>query len=117
MLRELNRPREAALWFQLALARDRTFAAAWYNLAHLAEAAGDLDMARDRLERATACDPTFADAAFNLARMHYAAGAYDRAATAWQHYLDLDHDSEWARKARHGIALCRQHLRVPSSGG
>lgn len=112
VLRERGRPREAALFFEVALARDNTFAAAWYNLGHLAEAAGDIDLARDRLERALHCDPAFADAAFNLARLHYTAGVYDRAMAAWRHYLDLDPDSEWARRARRGIALCRQHLRA-----
>ncbi len=111
VLCEQNRPREAALFFQMALARDPDCAAAWYNLAHLAEAAGDLDTARDRLQHALGCSPDFADAVYNLARLHYHAGAYARAAEQWRHYLELDPDSDWARKARSGIALCRQHLR------
>jgi len=111
VLRERGRVREALLFCRMALARDPLFAEAWYNLGDLAEAAGDAPLARDSLERALTCDPGFADAAFNLARLHYAAAAYADAASQWQRYLELDPDSAWARKARHGIALCRQHLR------
>jgi tetratricopeptide (TPR) repeat protein len=111
VLREQGRVREAALFLRLALARDHGFAEAWYNLGHMAEAAGDGELARHSLERALQCDPEFADACFNLARLHYAAGAYAQAEAEWRHYLELDADSAWARKARHGIALCRQYLR------
>lgn len=106
-----NRPREAALYYHVSLSRDPNCAAAWYNLAYLAETAGDVDGACDRLQRALDCAPDFADAIYNLARLHYRAGAYARAAEGWQRYLQLDHDSEWARRARTGIALCRQHQR------
>jgi Tetratricopeptide repeat len=111
VLREQGRVREAVLFCRMALARAPGFAEAWYNLGDLAEAAGDAMLARHSLERALRCDPGFADAAFNLARLHYAAGAYAQAAAEWQRYLERDPDSTWARKARHGIALCRQHLR------
>ncbi len=111
VLCEQNRPSDAALFFQMALARDPGCAAAWYNLAHLSEAVGDIGTARDRLQRALGCNPDFADAAYNLARLNYHSGAYACAAEQWQHYLELDPDSDWARKARRGIALCRQHLR------
>lgn len=111
VLREQGRLREAMLYCRMALAREPGFAEAWYNLGDLAEAAGDPDLARRSLQRALQCDAGFADAAFNLARLNYAAGAFDDAAAQWQRYLELDPDSAWARKARHGIALCRQHLR------
>jgi hypothetical protein len=111
VLREQGRGREAMLYCRMALARDPGFAEAWYNLGDLAEAAGDPALARRSLQRALQCDAGFADAAFNLARLNYAAGAYDDAAAQWQRYLELDPNSAWARKARHGIALCRQHLR------
>lgn len=111
VLCEQNRPREAALFYQVSLSRDPNCAAAWYNLAHLAEAGGDIDAACDRLQRALDCEPDFADAVYNLARLHYRGGAYARAAEGWRRYLQLDQDSEWARKARTGIALCRQHQR------
>lgn len=111
VLREQGRLREAMLYCRMAVARDPGFAEAWYNLGDLAEAAGEADVARQSLERALQCDAGFADAAFNLARLQYAAGAYADAAAQWQRYLELDPDSRWARKARHGIALCRQHLR------
>lgn len=113
VLREQGRLREAMLYCRMALARDPGFAEAWYNLADLAEATGDADLARQSLERALQRDPAFADAVFNLARLHYAAGAYGDAAAQWRRYLELDPESAWARKARHGIALCRQHLRLP----
>lgn len=111
VLREQGRVREAVLYCRMALARDPLFAEAWYNLGDLAEAAGDPALARHSLERALRCDPGFADAVFNLARLLYAAGGYAEAANQWQRYLELDPDSDWGRKARHGIALCRQHLR------
>jgi Flp pilus assembly protein TadD len=111
VLREQGRVREAMLYCRMALAREPGFADAWYNLGDLAEVAGDPALARRSLQRALQCDAGFADAAFNLARLHYAAGAYEEAVAQWQRYLDLDPDSPWARKARHGIALCRQQMR------
>lgn len=111
VLREQGRLREALLFCRMAVVRDPLFAEAWYNLGDLAEAADNPALARQSLERALQCDPGFADAAFNLARLLYAAGSYADAAGQWQRYLELDPDSAWGRKARHGIALCRQHLR------
>jgi hypothetical protein len=33
----------------------------------------------------------------------------------WQRYLALDPDSEWSRRARSGLRLCRQHV-LPAGG-
>ncbi len=110
MLREQGRPREANLFFRLALARDQNFAEAWYNLGHMAEAAGGVALACDCIERALRCDPAFADAAFNLARLRYGLGDFAAAASCWELYIELDPDSAWTCKARHGLALCRRQL-------
>lgn len=110
MLRDQDRPREADLFFRLALSRDQDFAEAWYNLGCMAEAAGGAQLACDCLDRALHCDPAFADAAFNLARLRYGLGDVAAAASCWELYLELDPDSTWARKARHGLALCRRRL-------
>lgn len=110
ILREQGRRREADLFFRVALARDQNFAEAWYNLGHLAEAAGGVELACDCLARALRCDPAFADAAFNLARLRYGLGDIAEAASCWELYLELDPNSAWSRKARHGLALCRRKL-------
>jgi tetratricopeptide (TPR) repeat protein len=108
VLRELGRPGEAKLYLQLALANESSFADAWYNLALLAEAEGDGVAATDWLRRAIGHDPDYADPLYNLARLRFEAGAFAEARDLWQRYLRLDPDSEWSRRARHGLALCRR---------
>ena len=55
-----------------------------------------------------AADPGYADPVFNLAQLQFEAGAYAAASDLWQRYLALDPDSDWSRKARQGVAICRQ---------
>ena len=60
-----------------------------------------------------AADPDYADPLYNLAQLEFEAGAFGRARDLWQRYLTLDPDSEWARNARRGLALCqRQAQRI-----
>jgi tetratricopeptide (TPR) repeat protein len=115
VLRELGRRAQAKLFLELALDIDPEFADAWYNLALLKEAAGDPDGARVCLERAIAADPDYADPVYNLAKLHFELGRFAEASRMWQRYLALDPDSEWSRRARSGLRLCRQHGQ-PSGG-
>jgi tetratricopeptide (TPR) repeat protein len=115
VLRELGQRGQAKLFFQLALEIDPEFADAWYNLGLLKEAAGDREGARDCLERAIAADPDYADPVYNLAKLHFELGRFAEAGRMWQRYLALDPDSEWSRRARSGLRLCRQHGQ-PSGG-
>ena len=59
--------------------------------------------ARRHLGRAMAIDPDYADAVFNLASLEFEAGELAAARRWWVRYLELDGESEWARKAERGI--------------
>jgi tetratricopeptide (TPR) repeat protein len=98
----------ARLYLQLAVSLDPGLAEAWYNLALLLDAEGDRDAARVALERAIEADADYADPLYNLAHLEFEAGAFASARALWQRYLTLDPDSEWSRKARHGLALCQR---------
>lgn len=99
----------AAIWqLRVALGVDPSFAEAWYNLALLLDARADKAAAQNAFERAIAADPGYADPVFNLAQLQFEAGAYAAAQDLWQRYLALDPDSDWSRKARQGVAVCRQ---------
>jgi tetratricopeptide (TPR) repeat protein len=115
VLREQGHSGSAKLFFELALAIDSEFADAWYNLALLKEAAGDRQAAQACLQRAIAADPDYADPVYNMARLQFELGDFAEASRMWQRYLALDPDSEWSRRARSGLALCRQHAR-PGNG-
>jgi Tfp pilus assembly protein PilF len=108
VLREQGRLCEAKSYLQLAIAVDPTFADAWYNLALLLDGEGQKALARAYLERASAADPDYADPLFKLAQLHFEAGELAEAGRLWQRYLVLDPDSEWSRRARRGLALCRR---------
>jgi Tetratricopeptide repeat len=108
VLREQGRLSEAKSYLQLAIAVDPTFADAWYNLALLLDGEGQKVLARAYLERASAADPDYADPLFRLAQLHFEAGELEAAGRLWRRYLILDPDSEWSRRARHGLALCQR---------
>jgi tetratricopeptide (TPR) repeat protein len=108
VLRELGRPGEARLALQRTLDLEPAFADAWYNLAGLLDAGAQREAARLCLERAIAADPDYADPLYNLAQLHFEAGDVVKAGELWRRYLRLDPDSEWSRRARHGLALCRR---------
>jgi tetratricopeptide (TPR) repeat protein len=109
VLRELGELPAAKFHLRLAVAIDPTFADAWYNLALIMDAEGEKSAAQEGFERAIAADPDYADPLYNLAQLHYEAGAFEEAARLWRRYLALDPDSEWGRRARYGLALCRRH--------
>jgi tetratricopeptide (TPR) repeat protein len=103
-----DRGTAAKLYLQLAASLDPGLAEAWYNLALLLDAEGDRSAARQSFERAIEADRDYADPLYNLAHLEFEAGAFARARELWQRYLTLDPDSEWSRKARHGLALCQR---------
>lgn len=113
VLCRLGREREARWWLQHAVGLDPALAEGWYNLGLVTNASGDRDEACRHLERALAADPKFADAMFNLAVLRFESGAHAAAAGLWRRYLEYDAASEWARKARCGLALCRQLISSP----
>ena len=112
VLCRLGRAKEAKLYLWMAVGIDPTLADAWYNMAHVLEAEGDIVAARAHLRRAIEAEPTHGDAIYNLAHLCWESGDYAEATSLWQRYLATDAESDWARKARHGIALCRMHLNV-----
>jgi tetratricopeptide (TPR) repeat protein len=112
VLRQQGRERDAELHYRMAVELDPGFAEAWYNLAYLVGERERPDLAEAYLERALAAAPDFADAIYNMAHLRYERGDFAGAIDAWERYLRYDRDSEWARKARAGLALCRQGLRA-----
>ncbi len=106
-----GRGAQAKLYLQLAASLDQGFSEAWYNLALVLDREGDKDGARKGFERAIEADPDYADPLYNLAHLEFEAGVFARARDLWQRYLTLDPDSEWSRKARHGLALCQRQVR------
>ena len=112
VLREQARGAEALQCLKVVVSMDPGFAEAWYNLADLAESGGDLGGAKRHLGRALEADGDYADAVFNLASLHFRDGEIDAAMVGWRRYLALDKNSKWSRKAREGVMLCRERLRV-----
>ena len=106
-----GRPGEAALAYATALKRDPQFVEAWFNYGGLLRDAGKVDAARRHLARAIELDGGYADAIYNLGALEYDAGDLEAARGWWRRYLDLDATSEWARRARAGIAIADQHAR------
>ncbi|MGI9433976.1 MAG: tetratricopeptide repeat protein [Geminicoccaceae bacterium] len=105
----------AIFHLRIALGLDQHFPDAWYNLALLMDGRGEKAAAMEGFERAINADPNYADPVYNLAQLHFDAGHFDQAGQLWQRYLVLDPDSEWSRRARYGVAICRRQL-PPSLG-
>jgi tetratricopeptide (TPR) repeat protein len=108
VLRDQGRLREARLYFQHAIAADPDYVEAHYNLADVHDKEGHRDLAKAELRRAVALDDRYADAIFNLAQLEFRDGNYEAATTGYERYLALDDSSEWAKIARHTLALLRQ---------
>lgn len=115
-LRDLGRGAAAAEHYMRAVRIDPDFVEAWFNLGCLTLEAGRPEAARRQLEQAVARDPAYADAVYNLASAAFAAGDRDAAGRGWQRYLELDPDSPWARKARHGLAVLAAEARRGEAG-
>lgn len=114
-LRELRDLQAAMTAYATALKRDPLFSEAWLNQAAVLRDLGHSASARVHLLRAIGTDPEFGDAIYNLAALEYDEGELAEAARWWRRYLDLDQSSEWARRARAGVALAERQLR--SSAG
>ncbi len=115
-LKAEGRSAEAAHDYIRALKLDPKFAEAWFNFAGLAAERGHPEAARRHLIKALAVDPGYADAIYNLARLDYEAGRLEDARAWWRRYLELDHSSEWARRALRGIHFVDLALAHRSAG-
>lgn len=109
-LRKLEDHSGAALAYVTALKRDPLFVEAWFNFGGLLRDDGKITTARQHLTRAVKIDPTYADAIYNLAALEFDAGNLGAARSNWSAYLELDDTSDWARRARAGIALMDRDL-------
>ncbi len=108
VMREQGDTVGAVFYLRLALGLDSHFPDAWYNLALLMDGRGEREAAKEGFERAIEADAQYADPVYNLAQLHFDDGRYEQAARLWARYLVLDPDSEWSRRARYGLALCRR---------
>lgn len=108
VLREEDDLDGAVFHLRLALGLDPHFADAWYNLALIMDGKEEKRAAMEGFEQAIEADPDYADPIYNLAQLYFDDGNYDDAERLWTRYLALDPDSEWGRRARYGISLCRR---------
>jgi tetratricopeptide (TPR) repeat protein len=115
VLHRQGRVQDARGWLEHAVACRPGFADAWYNLGVMMTEADRQDSAAHCFERALQGDPSLADALYNLAALRFGEGRVADAATLWRRYLEQDPHGEWARKARHGAALCRLAMRDGAS--
>lgn len=104
-LRETGQLQEAAQAYAVSLKRDATLTDTWFNCADVLRKLGKIEAARSHLLRAIALDAGYADAVYNLAALEYDAGEINAAAAQWRRYLELDNQSEWAARARAGLAM------------
>lgn len=109
VLRELDDIEGAIFHLRVALGLDAHFADAWYNLALIMDSMAERRAAMEGFEQAIEADPNYADPVYNLAQLFFDEGNYQQAERLWSRYLTLDSDSEWSRRARYGIAVCRRH--------
>jgi tetratricopeptide (TPR) repeat protein len=101
--------------YAAAIKRDADFVEAWFNLGGVLRDLGRTEAARQHLSQAIARDPDYADAIYNLAALEFDAGDLASARTYWRAYLERDDVSDWARRARAGIALADRSLRKSAS--
>ncbi|MCD7059677.1 tetratricopeptide repeat protein [Pelagibacterium xiamenense] len=106
--RELGELDAALLAYAVSLKRDPAFVESWFNCAGVLRDLGRIEAARTHLRRAIEIDPAYADAVYNLAALDYDTNNLPDAAAGWRRYLELDDTSDWARRARAGIALVAQ---------
>jgi tetratricopeptide (TPR) repeat protein len=104
-----QRPAEAALAYQQALARDSKFAEAWLNLGLLKERAGELRAASECYRSAIDARPDYSDALFNLALLLTRDEQHHTALPFWERFLALDPSGKEAQQAHRLATLCRMH--------
>jgi tetratricopeptide (TPR) repeat protein len=106
----VGRASEAKVAWQIAVARDPSFAEAWYNLALAAEDERQTDLAIAQYRRAVQARPDYADAHFNLALLLTHLERCGEALAAWERLLELEPSSKQAGTAQKAMALCRLRL-------
>jgi tetratricopeptide (TPR) repeat protein len=106
-----ERPAEAKIAWQIAVARDPAFAEAWYNLAMAAEDDEHDDLAVAQYRRAVQARPDYVDAHFNLALMLTKLDRYGDALPVWDRVLELAPNSKQAAIAKRAAALCRMEIK------
>ncbi len=116
VLHGLGRSREAAIAYQRALDRDRTFAEAWLNLAALHEREGRLPVTEQCLREALKVREDYSDALYSLAHLLTRHERYVEALAVWDRYLDLGPRSAEAAQARRYRSLCRLALSKDAAG-
>ena len=114
VLRESDDVDGAIFHLRIALGLDPHFADAWYNLALIMDGKGERGAAKEGFERAIDADPDYADPIYNLAQLHFDDENFAEAERLWLRYVVLDPESEWSRRARYGIALCRRQQQQTS---
>jgi tetratricopeptide (TPR) repeat protein len=105
-----ERPAEAKIAWQIAVARDPAFAEAWYNLAMAAEDEEHADLAIAQYRRAVQARPDYVDGHFNLALLLTKLDRYADALAVWERVLELAPGSKQAAMAKRAAALCRMEL-------
>ena len=110
MFQAEGRASEAKVAWQIAVARDPSFAEAWYNLALAAEDEQQTDLAIAQYRRAVQARPDWADAHFNLALLLTHLERCSEALAAWERFLELEPSSQQKGTAQKAIALCRLRL-------
>jgi tetratricopeptide (TPR) repeat protein len=105
-----ERPAEAKIAWQIAVARDPAFAEAWYNLAMAAEDDEHTDLAIAQYRRAVQARPDYVDGHFNLALLLTKLDRYADALTIWERVLELAPGSKQGAMAKRAAALCRMEL-------
>ena len=95
---------EARACYTRALELEPNQAEARFNLANLLDQDGATEMAVSELRQLTSQNPDFADAHYNLGLMLWRLGGVAQARQHLSRYLEHDHSSEWAARARDLIA-------------
>lgn len=108
VLREQGKIDGAIFHLRMALGLDPHFPDAWYNLALLMDSQGKKAAAMEGFERAIEADANYSDPIYNLAQLYFDDADFHQAGRLWARYLVLDPESEWGRRARYGLALCRR---------
>lgn len=108
---------DAAAAYTRTLKIDSGFAEAWFNYGSLLRDTGKPDLARRHFEKAIALNAVYADPVYSLAALEYDAGQLHEARRHWSRYLELDSNSDWAKKATRGIQLIDITLNVERKHG
>jgi tetratricopeptide (TPR) repeat protein len=112
-----GRTAEAKIAWQAAIARDPSFAEAWYNLALTAEEEGQPDLAVSQYRRAIQAQPDNPDAHFYLGLLLTKLERCSEALPLLERFLVLEPTSARAAKAKRASALCRMQMKRKQGHG